>query len=65
VILNAANEIAVEAFLKGRIIFTKIHDVVKEAMNMVVTETSHELGDIIDLDKAVRARTHEIIAGIT
>jgi 1-deoxy-D-xylulose-5-phosphate reductoisomerase len=65
VILNAANEIAVEAFLKGRIIFTKIHDVVKEAMNMVVTETNHELGDIIDLDKAVRARTHEIIAGIT
>ena len=65
VILNAANEIAVDAFLKGRIIFTKIHDVVKEAMNMVVTETNHELGDIIDLDKAVRARTHEIIAGIT
>jgi 1-deoxy-D-xylulose-5-phosphate reductoisomerase len=62
VALNAANEIAVEAFLECAIGFMQIHEVIAEVMEGVIPQTNDELDAIIDLDKNIRIRCHEIIA---
>ena len=62
VALNAANEIAVGAFLEGAISFMQIHEVIAEVMEDVVPQTNDELDAIIDLDKSIRLRSYEIIA---
>ncbi|EAV47312.1 1-deoxy-D-xylulose 5-phosphate reductoisomerase [Methylophilales bacterium HTCC2181] len=62
VALNAANEIAVEAFLECAIGFMQIHEVIAEVMEGVIPQTNDELDAIIDLDKNIRIRSHEIIA---
>ena len=62
VALNAANEIAVGAFLKGAISFMQIHEVIVEVMEGVIPQTSNVLDAIIDLDKNIRIRSHAIIA---
>ncbi|MBT5411371.1 MAG: 1-deoxy-D-xylulose-5-phosphate reductoisomerase [Nitrosomonadales bacterium] len=62
VALNAANEIAVEAFLECAIGFMQIHEVIAEVMEGVIPQTNDELDAIIDLDKNIRIRSHEIIS---
>ena len=62
VALNAANEIAVEAFLECAIGFMQIHEVIAEVMEGVIPQTNDELDAIIDLDKNIRIRSHKIIA---
>jgi 1-deoxy-D-xylulose-5-phosphate reductoisomerase len=56
-VLNAANEIAVEAFLDRRISFTAIHAVNCHVLEAVVPapDTLRSLDDLLDLDR--RART--------
>jgi 1-deoxy-D-xylulose-5-phosphate reductoisomerase len=44
VVLNAANEVAVERFLGGKLGFTAIPRVIKETMD------SHELSDVTTLE---------------
>ena len=64
VVLNAANEVAVEAFLAGRLAFTDIH-----AVNTATLEASTaELGplddveSVLDLDRRARERAHAQVA---
>ena len=52
--LNAANEIAVEAFLKHDISFSKIYDVVDAMLNKHAEGALSGLDDVIALDKKVR-----------
>ncbi len=54
VILNAANEEAVRLFLKGKIRFTEISQIVKSAMMSVSKFEITGFDDIINADKATR-----------
>ena len=61
VALNAANEIAVEAFLEGRISFVQIYEVIAEVMKGDISPTKDQLDVIFDLDRSIRLLSHEII----
>ena len=54
-ILNAANEVAVHAFLAGRIGFLDIADVVEEALERVHAEPLDSLEQVLDADRRARA----------
>ena len=60
-ILNAANEIAVDAFLKDQIGFLNIPDVVERCMNSVSYVTSPTLEDYINTDNDTRIKALEMI----
>jgi 1-deoxy-D-xylulose-5-phosphate reductoisomerase len=53
-ILNAANEIAVDAFLKGRIGFLDIAGTVAEVLDMLGTPPADTLDEVVALDQAAR-----------
>jgi 1-deoxy-D-xylulose-5-phosphate reductoisomerase len=58
--LNAADEIAVEAFLQGRIPFTAIHEIVQETLSRMTATTPHTIGDILDTDRESRALARQL-----
>lgn len=53
--LNAADEIAVEAFLAGRIGFCAIAEVVEETLTRVPSRQAHSIDDILEIDRESRA----------
>jgi len=53
-VYNAGNEIAVEEFLKGRIRFPEMADVVSEAMKRVGTEDIRDVEDVLAADQEAR-----------
>lgn len=53
-VLNAANEIAVEAFLDGRLRFDRIHAVNLETLQAVQPSKPASLADLLDLDASAR-----------
>lgn len=61
-ILNAADEVAVDAFLDGRIRFTEIVEVVAGALNAVPPAPISTLADALDADAAGRTAATEAIA---
>jgi 1-deoxy-D-xylulose-5-phosphate reductoisomerase len=61
VALNAANEVAVEAFLAGRIGFLGISDVLHAALDRHPASRIRGLEDILDIDRRTRERTLRII----
>jgi 1-deoxy-D-xylulose-5-phosphate reductoisomerase len=52
--LNAANEVAVESFLEGRISFDRIHRLVAEVMDRVAVEPLNSLEDVLEQDREAR-----------
>jgi 1-deoxy-D-xylulose-5-phosphate reductoisomerase len=54
-VLNAANEVAVEAFLNGRIRFDQIHQLNLEALEQVQFSRPESLAALIELDLQSRA----------
>jgi 1-deoxy-D-xylulose-5-phosphate reductoisomerase len=54
-ILNAANEVAVELFLTGKIRFLDIPKLVEEALNLLLTDGIADLDAIVDCDFRTRA----------
>jgi 1-deoxy-D-xylulose-5-phosphate reductoisomerase len=54
-ILNAANEVAVEAFLDRRLSFDRIHAVNLETLEVVHPSKPQTLGDLLALDATARA----------
>jgi 1-deoxy-D-xylulose-5-phosphate reductoisomerase len=54
--LNAANEVAVQAFLEERIGFMRIPEVIENTLNSTVGGSIHSLEDILATDRAARAR---------
>lgn len=62
IVLNAANEIAVEAFLDERIAFTDIFSTVNDMLAEVVAPLPKRVDDIIELDERVRRLTRERLA---
>lgn len=65
-VLNAANEIAVEAFLNRRISFHEIARLVEEACNAALADgVAHEpetVADALAMDQIVRERTRALLA---
>jgi len=55
VVLNAANEVAVELFLAGRLTFDRIPDLIAESMDRFPAEAAGELATIIDADRRTRS----------
>lgn len=53
-ILNAANEVAVEKFLAGKIKFSDIAKIICEALNKIEHQTNPSLNEIIQWDKVTR-----------
>lgn len=53
-VLNAANEIAVDAFLQNKIRFTDIASVVEDTLNAVATSTVTSLENVLNIDNEAR-----------
>ena len=61
-VMNAANEVAVAAFLKELISFPKIWETVEETMSSHNSITHPSLEEIIDADLQARAKATELIS---
>ena len=64
-VLNAANEIAVAAFLERRIRFDQIHHVNAQALADVLPPVLGGLDDLMALDAHARAHAQEIIQAMS
>ncbi len=62
-VLNAANEVAVQAFLDGKIRFTRIVRIAEEVMDAHAAKRKPLLADILEADAWARARAAERISG--
>ena len=60
-ILNAANEIAVDAFLKDKIGFCEMTDIIEQSMQKITYIKHPELDDLINTDKETREFSKSII----
>lgn len=65
IILNAANEVAVEAFLADRIGFVQIADIVTEALMHVQAGDASSLPAVFEIDKAARQHSAAFMAQLT
>ena len=59
--LNAADEVAVEAFLQGEIGFTAIAAVVEETIQRMPNRQPRTTGEILEIDKESRAMARELV----
>ena len=55
-VLNAANEVAVQAFLDGRIRFDHIHQVNRRTLDGWAAPAVDNVGDLLEIDRAARSR---------
>ena len=65
IVLNAANEIAVAAFLNGQIRLTDIADINAQALNEIqvsVLDDTADIEDILAIDKIARQHTNTLVA---
>jgi 1-deoxy-D-xylulose-5-phosphate reductoisomerase len=60
-VLNAANEIAVEAFLSGQIRFTRIAADVERVLQGVMPSAPSSLEEVLEIDREARARMKEML----
>jgi len=63
--LNAADEIAVEAFLARRIGFPQIAEIVDETLSRIPNRQPASVGDILAVDEESRAKARELVSQIT
>ncbi|WP_028970641.1 1-deoxy-D-xylulose-5-phosphate reductoisomerase [Sphingomonas sp. URHD0057] len=56
IVLNAANEIAVDSFLKGRIRFPEIARTVEQALAESAAEAPRSIADVLEIDRVTRER---------
>ncbi len=62
--INAANEIAVDAFLSKKITFTQIPELIETALNGARDSKSQTIEDILEVDKEARAKAKQILKGL-
>lgn len=60
--LNAANEVAVAAFLDRRLPFLRITSVIEETLAKAPTGPLASLGDVLDADATARGRAAQLVA---
>lgn len=61
-IINAANEVAVDAFLHERIGFTGIPQLIEKSMEQIAFVENPTLQDYVDTDRETRAFTSELVS---
>ncbi|HEY6952129.1 MAG TPA: 1-deoxy-D-xylulose-5-phosphate reductoisomerase [Bacteroidota bacterium] len=59
-VMNAANEVAVEAFLSRKIAFNKIPEIIEKAIDSHITIAAPNLEDIFEADRLTRKRVHSL-----
>ncbi len=64
-ILNAANEVAVQAFLDGDLPFTGIPDVIERALDGVEARPVGHFSDLYRADAAAREHARSLVEGVT
>jgi 1-deoxy-D-xylulose-5-phosphate reductoisomerase len=60
-VMNAANEVAVEAFLAGRIKFTEIVELIERTMDLHRVHPLKTIEDALNADKWGREKTRELL----
>jgi 1-deoxy-D-xylulose-5-phosphate reductoisomerase len=63
-VLNAADEVAVEAFLAGRIAFTGIPEVIDRTLEAIPGEPVRHFEDLFDVDAAAREHARGLVEGL-
>jgi 1-deoxy-D-xylulose-5-phosphate reductoisomerase len=63
-VLNASDEVAVEAFLAGRIPFTGIPEVIESTLEAVPSGPVRHFDDLFDTDAAAREHARGVIEGL-
>ena len=63
-VFNAANEVAVAAFLDGRIRFTEIAALVGDALAAVDGSPARDLGELVEADEQARSLTERRLAPV-
>lgn len=61
-ILNAANEVAVDAFLKGDVAFLQLSELVEKTLTCLKIAPANDLSTIIEADSIARGTTQRLIA---
>jgi 1-deoxy-D-xylulose-5-phosphate reductoisomerase len=64
VVLNAANEIAVECFLAGAIRFGDIPDLAGRALQEAKFDAPRSIDDVWEIDRVTRTRTRSMIEAL-
>ncbi len=64
-VMNAANEIAVESFLEGRITFLQISRLIEETMSAHAPHSLASVEEVLDADRWGRMKAREISAVMT
>ncbi len=59
--LNAADEVAVEAFLQGKIAFPAIAEVVAETLSRIPVRHARTVAEILEIDGESRTRARELV----
>jgi 1-deoxy-D-xylulose-5-phosphate reductoisomerase len=60
--LNAADEIAVEAFLEGKIGFPSIYEIVSETLSGVPARNPETIGEVLEIDRESRETARTLVA---
>jgi len=60
--LNAADEIAVEAFLEGRIGFTSIYEIVSETLAGIPARNPESISELLAIDQESREKARTLVA---
>ena len=64
-VYNAANEIAVEAFLNRELKFVHIPELIREVVDTVNVVSEPDLDDILEADRAARESARNLIGKLT
>ena len=62
--LNAANEVAVAAFLEGRIRFTDIAPLIERVLEALPAVPVHDLESVLEQDRRARAEARRLLERI-
>jgi 1-deoxy-D-xylulose-5-phosphate reductoisomerase len=60
--LNAADEIAVEAFLERKIGYPSIYEIISETLSRTPSRSLRTVGEILEMDRESRALARELVA---
>lgn len=63
-VLNAANEVAVDAFLSGRIRFDQIYTVNRATLDRLVLSQASSLDELLDIDHQARLMATDFASGL-
>ena len=64
-IFNAANEVAVESFLKNRINFDKIYEVIYRTFNNNIMSNDLTIESIYEVDEQTRIQAEKVVESLT